>query len=191
VRTSFLLAKTTALLLVFSSMLPLLRATTLVRLSLTQMAQAADTVVRVRCTETASLVEGGTVWTRTHFSVTEMLKGAPRQQITVRLPGGRVGHILVVVEAVPGFRPGEEGVLFLETTSTGNYSITAWAEGTFRIRRNPQTGEEAVTQDSSALAVFEPGARRFHVEGIRALSLGELRQRLAAALAAPATGSAR
>jgi hypothetical protein len=159
-------------------------ATTLVRLSLEQLAQAAGTVARVRCTGTESYLETGTAWTRTQFSVIEPLKGAPPPQITVRLPGGRVGQITVFVEAVPRFQPGDEGILFLETTRTGDYSVAAWAEGTFRIWRNARTGEEAVTQDSSALAVFDPAAWQFRVEGIRDLPLGEFRRRLATALAA-------
>jgi len=163
-----------------------LPATTLARLNLDQLARAADAVARVRCTDSASYLERGTVWTRTEFTVIEPLKGAPPAQITVRLPGGRSGHILVSIEAVPRFQPAEEGVLFLEKLATGDYSVTAWALGAFRIRRNDRTGEETVTQDSSTLAVFDPASRRFVIEGIRDLPLGEFRRRLAVAFRASA-----
>ena len=176
------LAKFTALLLLAACAATPLPATTLARLSLDQLARAADTVARVRCMDTDSFLEGGTVWTRTRFSVIETLKGDPPSQIAVRLPGGRAGHIFVAIEAAPRFRPGEEGVLFLEKIPTGDYSVTAWALGTFRIRRNARTGEESVTQDSSALAVFDTATRRFLIEGIRELPLGEFRRRLAVAL---------
>ena len=155
-----------------------LHATTLLRMDLEQLARAADAVVRVRCTESASYTEQGNVWTRTEFTVIESLKGAPPSPITVRLPGGRLGQITVSIEAVPRFRPGEEGVLFLEELPTGDYTVTGWALGSFRIRRNDHTGEQTVTQDSSALAVFDPGSRRFVTEGIRDLPLGEFRRRL-------------
>ncbi len=164
-----------------------LPATTLARLDLQQLARAADAVARVRCTDSASYLERGSVWTHTQFTVIETLKGAPPAQLTVRLPGGRSGHILVSIEGVPRFRPGEEGVLFLEKLATEDYSVTAWALGAFRIRRNEQTGVETVTQDSSAVAVFDPVSRRFVTEGIRDLPLGEFRRRLAVAFRAPAS----
>jgi hypothetical protein len=77
-------------------------------------------------------------------------------------------------------------VLFLEKLATGDYSVTAWALGAFRIRRNDRTGEETVTQDSSTLAVFDPVSRRFLIEGIRDLPLGEFRRRLTVAFRASA-----
>jgi hypothetical protein len=180
------LAKLTALLFLAACAGMPLPATTLARLDLSQLARAADAVARVRCTDAASYLERGSVWTRTHFTVIEALKGAPPSQITVRLPGGRSGHIVVSIEAVPRFRPGEEGVLFLEKLATGDYSVTAWALGAFRIRRNERTGEETVTQDSSAMAVFDPSSRRFVTDGIRDLPLGEFRRRLAVAIRASA-----
>jgi len=164
-----------------------LHATTLLRLNLEQLARAADAVARVRCTETAGYTEQGTVWTRTEFAVIERLKGSPPTQVTVRLPGGRAGHIVVSIEAVPRFRAGEEGVLFLEKLPAGDYSVTAWALGSFRIRRNDRTGGETITQDSSALAVFDPSSRRFVTEGIRELPLDEFRYRLDAAFRSAAS----
>ena len=169
-----------------------LQATTLLRLDLDQLARAADAVARVRCMDTASYTENGNVWTRTHFTLLESLKGSPPAQLTVRLPGGHAGHLIVSIEAVPRFHAGEEGVLFLEQLPAGDYSVTGWALGTFRIRRNERTGEETVTQDSSALAVFDPASRRFTTDGIRDLPLREFHRRLDEALrAGPLRGGQR
>jgi hypothetical protein len=66
-------------------------ATTLARLSLEQMAHAADAVVRVRCVSVESRWDRGAIWTFTRFDVLETLKGNPPQRVLVRLPGGRVG----------------------------------------------------------------------------------------------------
>jgi hypothetical protein len=180
------LARLIALLILAACGAVPLAGTTLARLDLDQLARAADAVARVRCTDAAGYLERGSVWTRTQFTVIETLKGAPPPQITVRLPGGRSGHILVSIEAVPRFRPGEEGVLFLEKLAGGDYSVTAWALGSFRIRRNERTGEETVTQDSSALSVFDAASGQFVIEGIRDLPLGEFRRRLAVAFRSPA-----
>jgi hypothetical protein len=170
-----------------------LPATTLARLNLEQLAHAADAVARVRCTETASYQDQGRVWTRTQFTVLETLKGTLPPEVVVRLPGGRSGHIVVSIEGVPRFQPGEEGLLFLEKLVSGDYSVTAWALGSFRIRRNERTGEQTVTQDSSATAVFDAASRRFLIEGIRDLPMRDFRRRLALALPAPTSkgGSSR
>ena len=165
------------------------RGTTLVRMSLDQMGQAADTIVRGRCISASSRWEAGAIWTFAEVDVVEALKGSPPARIQVRLPGGRVGHLATKVEDAPRLQPGEEKILFLERTRAGDYSVTAWVEGAFRIRKN-SSGEETVTQDSSEVMVFDASTRQFQAQGIRNLPMSEFRQRLAAALA-PARGSSR
>jgi hypothetical protein len=171
-----------ALLLAVTSIAFPVRATTLRRMSLSQLAQAADTVVRARCTSTSARWENGVIWTFSEFDVVERFKGKPLGRIRVRSPGGRVGHISTRVEEAPEFRPGDEAVLFLEVTADGSYGVTAWVEGTFRIREHSQAGREFVTQDSSGVAVFDPVARQFRSEGIRDLPWSGFRRRLADAL---------
>ena len=72
---------------------PLARATTLARLSLDHLADAADNVARVRCTSSESRWENGAIWTVTTFDVVETMKGNLPSQVTVRLPGGGVGPV--------------------------------------------------------------------------------------------------
>ena len=165
------------------------QATTLARMSLDELVRAARVVVRARCLSSGSDWQGGEIWTRTRFEVLESFKGSVPQQITVRLIGGRVGHIVSRVAEVPRFRPGEEVVLFLEPTAAGELSVTGWAEGTFRIARDARSGTARVTQDTAARAVFDPATRSFLHEGIRAMPLELFRQRLAAELSRRAGGS--
>jgi len=157
-------------------------ATTLARMKLDELATAAQAIVYARCLETESRWEGGEIWTFTRFEVLEAMKGALPRLVTVRLLGGRVGHVLSTVEGVPRFQPDEETILFLERAPAGDFSVTSWAQGTFRIERNPHTGRQSVTQDSSAMAVFNPATRRFEHAGIRNLPLRAFKQRLAAIL---------
>jgi hypothetical protein len=49
--------------------------------------------------------------------------------------------------------------------------------------RDPHSGAETVTQDSSAFAVFDATSRTFRREGIRRMPIDEFRARMAAALA--------
>ena len=157
-------------------------ATTLGRMKLEELAAAAHAIVQARCLESESRWEGGEIWTISRFEVLDAVKGALPQLITVRLLGGRVGHVISTVEGVPRFLPGEETILFLEQTRSGEFSVTSWAQGTFRIERDPRTGRQSVTQDSSALSVFDPATRRFQRGGIRGLPLPAFKQRLAAIL---------
>ena len=159
-----------------------LSATTLLRLNLDQLARAADAVALVRCDSSSASMQGRAIWTTTQFSQIESFKGALPARFTVRLPGGRAGHIVETIESVPRFRVGETGVLFLQRLDGDGSSVTGWALGTFRIRPGDATHESTVTQDSSAVALFDPATRRFVTEGIRDLPLSQFRRRLGTAL---------
>ena len=161
---------------------PAVQATTLARMSLDELAAAAHVIVEAYCLENEARWERGEIWTFTNLEVTETIKGVAPRLITVRLLGGRVGHLISTVNGVPRFQPGEDVVLFLERTPAGDFSVTSWVQGTFRIRRDPQTGRKAVTQDSAGAGVFDPATRRFHTSGIRNLPVEVFRQRLAETL---------
>jgi hypothetical protein len=163
-------------------------ATTLVRMDLSALARSADLIVRARLTGSETRWENGAIWTFADFAVIEPLKGAPLATVRVRLPGGRTGHMETRIEGVPQFAAGEEAVLFLERTSAGDYGITSWAQGTFRVRRSA-AGEATVTQDTSQYAVFDARTRRFTSDGVRDLPLSSFRAQVAAAIAG--TGKTR
>jgi hypothetical protein len=157
-------------------------ATTLARMSIAQMSQAAQAVVRARCAGGSAGWDAGEIWTFTSFEVEEAWRGAPPARITVRLLGGRVGNLTSSVAGVPRFRVGEDVVLFLERTPRGDSTVVSWEQGTFRIRRDTATGEERATQDSASFATFDPATRRFAASGERGLPLELLRARVEAAV---------
>ena len=157
-------------------------ATTLARMSIEKMARTAPLIVRARCVGNSTRWDAGEIWTFTSFEVQESWRGSAPPSIAVRMMGGRLGNLTSTVSGVPRFQSGEEVVLFLEPTPRGDFSIVSWAQGTLRIRRDPRTGEENVTQDSASVSAFDPTTRRFETVGIRNLPLGELRARVDAAL---------
>jgi hypothetical protein len=159
-----------------------IHATTLARLSLDQLAAAADAVARVRCTSVEARWEYNEIWTVTSLEVIETMKGALPIRIMVRLPGGRVGHLTASVDGTPRFTAGDEAVVFLERSRAGGFSVAAWVEGTFRISRDPRSGLETVTQDSSTFSVFDTTTRAFRTEGFRRMPLEQFRERVAAAV---------
>ena len=174
--------RTTISLLQAFLFLPALWGTTLARLSLDQLAAGSDAVARVRFSGARSQWENGSIWTVAQAEVLEGIKGQLPGEIAVRLPGGRVGHQKVSVEGTPRFNPGDEAVVFLERSRAGGFTVAGWVEGTFRISRDPRTGREIVTQDSSAYALFDKSTRTFHTEGIRRMPIEEFRARIAASI---------
>ena len=95
------------------------------------------------------------------------------------------------MDGAPRFQPGEEVILFLERTRAGDFSVTSWVQGTFRIHRDPSTGQGSVTQDSSGFAVFDPATRKFRSAGVRNLPLEQFKQRVAEAVERRASGRQR
>jgi len=159
-----------------------LHATTLARLNIDQLAVAAEDIARVRCASVESRWEDGAIWTVMTFNVVETMKGNLPSQVTVRLPGGRIGHLTATVDGTPKFNPGSDAIVFLERARSREFTVTGWVQGTFRISRNRATSRETVTQDSSTFSVFDTGTRSFHTEGIRQMPVEQFRARVAAAV---------
>jgi hypothetical protein len=157
-------------------------ATTLERMSVARMARTAPVIIRARCLASSTGWDAGEIWTLTVFETQEIWKGVAPPRVTVRLIGGRWGNLNSSVSGVPRFKPGEEIVLFLEPTPRGDFSVVSWAQGTFRMHRDPRTGEERITQDTAAFPTFDPRTRRFEPSGVRWWPLDNLRAEVAAAL---------
>jgi hypothetical protein len=157
-------------------------------MSVAEMSRSAGAVVRAKCSGRSTGWYGGEIWTFTTFEVQEVWKGPAPPQIVVRLLGGRTPEFTSTVSGVPRFHAGEEVVLFLEPTARGDFSITSWMQGTFRVVRDRRTGEERVRQDTGAFPVFDPATRSFSPMGVRDLPLSSLRAQVAAALRAEGGG---
>jgi hypothetical protein len=170
--------------LVFVVLTPAARAATLARMSLAQMSRAAPVIVRAECLENSAAWDAEEIWTFTSFAVQEAWRGAPPPRIVVRLLGGTIDDLTSSVSGIPRFRPGEEVILFLEPTRAGDFSIVSWMQGTFRIRHDPRTGEETVTQDTASFATFDPATRRFEPSGVRDMPIISFRAHVDAALRA-------
>lgn len=154
-------------------------ATTLMRVELPRLTDAAELIIYAKCVDRESRWENGSVWSFVDFRIIETLKGAmvAGEKIRVRLAGGQVGHLQTRIDGVPEFFMGEEAVVFLERTAAGDYGVTGWTQGTFRVSRDAK-GRLTVTQESSEFPTFDRSTRRFSQDGIRNMDLNEFREKV-------------
>jgi hypothetical protein len=163
-------------------------ATTIVRMSLERLSQAAKVIIRGHCITTFARWDSGEIWTFASFTVDEVWHGSATPRVVVRLLGGSAGNITSTVSGVPHFHVGDDVVLFLEPTARGDLTVVGWQQGTFRIRRNNLTGRVSVTQDSGSFETFDPVIGTFGTAGLRNMPLDLFRTRVAAALQENAGG---
>lgn len=158
------------------------QGTTLARLSFDELTEQATAIARVKCLTSTSAWRNGEIWTDTEFEVLEQNKGTLPGIFRVSLPGGKVAHLQSRVDGVPSFHEGEEIYLFLWNAPGKAVSVLGWTQGTFRIVRDFQTGLERVTQDSSAIPLFDVATRKFRHGGVRNLPLPVFQLKLKRAL---------
>lgn len=93
--------------------------------------------------------DGRIIETRVDVDVERALKGGPRTTLTFDVPGGTFAGRTLVAEGAPSIRPGERVVLFLGRSGGGPtvpLGVAGWNQGHFRVRRDPRTGRDLVTQ---------------------------------------------
>jgi len=119
------------------------RATTLSELSVEQMTDASDLVVRGTVTQVfTELDDRGNVWTRAQVEVSEVLKGDhTTRAVLVDQMGGVHGNSYSVIRWAPRFSQGEEALFFLEELRSGRTSIVGWYQGKFTLRMDPDAAE--------------------------------------------------
>lgn len=142
-------------------------ATTLVHLRFQELVSYSSAIARVQCMGSDTRMENGEIWTDTRFRVIESQKGTLPATIVVRQPGGKLQNLHSHVEGTPEFRTGEEVFLFLSGKPGKQFNVVGWSQGTFRIHRDPRTGEESVTQDSAEMPVYDSEMQAFKKTGIK------------------------
>ena len=163
-------------------------STTLVRMSLDQLARAATAVVRARVVsqEARWNPEHTRIFTYTTLSVSEKLKGATAGTVVIQQPGGRVGNIHVFVPGTARFLPEAEYVLFLEPAgqTSDRYVMVGMMQGAYRVYRDGATQQERVILPLGELTHQAEDGRMAAVGGPSAPFV-EFRREVATAAAAP------
>ncbi|MEC8025711.1 MAG: hypothetical protein VX223_17400 [Myxococcota bacterium] len=130
-RTIAILAFTSLCLLAFTA-----SATTVLKVSVEQMTVASDTIVHgvVRSSRAETIRDNPRhIQTVVNIDVRQLIRGARgTREITLILPGGRVGDWAMHIPGMPSFIAEEEVVLFLEKTSK-NWAICGLSQGKFTV----------------------------------------------------------
>lgn len=176
-RTIFL-----AVLLGFWLALPV-AATTLVRMSLSQLAQASSTIVQGKVVAQTTRTNAGNtrVYTYTTVQLEKALKGQPSTTLTIQQPGGTVGNFHVRVPGTSLLRPGTQYVLFLEpATGSSTYHLVGMMQGAFRVYQQRNGVERHVALPLGSLSTGGGSATI-----TRSPTLGEFQMTVSGAVAAP------
>ncbi|MCP4806869.1 MAG: hypothetical protein GY913_02070 [Proteobacteria bacterium] len=119
------------------------QATTLSELSVDQMTDASDLVVRGTVSEIWTELDGsGHIWTHAQVDVGQVLKGDLSETVIVSQLGGAYGTKMDKVHGAARFSIGEEAVFFLEHLNSGNTTIVGLWQGKYTVRIDPDNGGE-------------------------------------------------
>ena len=159
-------------------------ATTLVRMSLSQLAQASSTIVQgqVVAQTTRQNPAHTRIMTYTTVQLDKALKGQPPATLTIEQPGGTIGNVHVRVPGTAFLRPQTEYVLFLEpvTGQTATYHMVGMMQGAFRVYRERNGAQRRVVLPLGALSTGSSSGTLS-----QSPALGEFQMTVSGVLAAP------
>ena len=116
---------------------------TMVDLTVDQMVDAANNVVRGTITEVwAEEDANGLIWTRAQLEVTETYKGdSSKRSFVIDQLGGKFGANISSVDDGVRFSVGEDGIFFLEVLGSGKITTVGFYQGKFTVRLDPYSRE--------------------------------------------------
>jgi len=122
------------------------RATTMVSMSLAQLAQASSDVVQARVVSQRSEWSAAhtQIVTITTLAVLQTLKGDAPSTVQIRQLGGTVGNLTVSVPGEVAFRPQAEYILFLEPADGSNYQVVGMTQGAYPVYQDATSHEDRV-----------------------------------------------
>lgn len=122
-------------------------ATSLAQLSLDQMTDAADFVVRGTVSDVWTEQDAnGRIWTKAAIVVSASLKNTPPSDLVVEAPGGVYAGTTLEVDLAPRYSVGEDVLLFVSEKSAGRYGTVAMYAGKYTVRPNPADGSEMLVR---------------------------------------------
>jgi hypothetical protein len=143
------------LLAVAVSCLTSLPASTLQRLSLTDMIQKSTMIVRGTIQPGTSVaLRGPMIYTHYQLAVTMAFKGTPGSSIDVAVPGGALNGMQQPVAGAPTLTRGQDYVFFLWTSKSGLTQVIGLSQGLFSVTTNAQ-GQAMVSRSAASATMLD------------------------------------
>jgi hypothetical protein len=166
-------------------------ATTLVRMSLDQLAEASTEIIRGHVVSQETLWNPGhtRIYTYTTLALEQTYKGHPPSLLVVQQPGGRIGHMQVFVAGTIHFHPQAGYVLFLERSPAdpSKFLPVGMMQSAYRIYRDAQTQEEKLILPLGSLTRGAPASGADSVIAGPAVPVRQFQREVSAALSSPLT----
>ena len=156
-------------------------ATSVIPMSVEQLATSASEIVRARAISSVSSwdADHAHIYTFTSFQPLDTWKGAASSQLVVRQMGGRVGNIEQRVSGVRRWSAGDEAVLFLRPSEVGNgvMAVVGLFQGNFAVKRAADAEPLAVNGVPDVMQ-YDPATRTSTQFRAEPITLRELHDRV-------------
>jgi len=116
------------------------------KITVEQLTAKAASIMVGKVTNIACYQEGkGNIYTLVTLSVEQTIKGETGGEVAIRVPGGKVGGLEMMVTDAPSFQLGERAVVFLDN-SEGTFTVVGGFQGKFTIDSNNMVGNKPLTE---------------------------------------------
>jgi hypothetical protein len=157
------------------------RATTLERLPLDEMAQKSTAIVRAKVVGSSGVLRGADIYSIYQIEIIESWKGTNKPNpAQVAIPGGIAGGFRQMVAGAPSLRVGEEYVMFLWTSRSGLTQIIGLTQGLFNVRPS-EAGDAAATRAAAGELMLDANGRAVTDEAV-SMKLSDLKAQVNRAL---------
>ena len=136
------------------SLVPALRATSVIPPSFAELVGEADAIYRGRVTAVqARRVErpdgdGSLIKTFVTLAVERVLKGAEQKEVTLEFLGGTIGDESMTVAGMPTFNVGAREIVFVQKNGVQFCPLVALMHGRYHVLRDETTGREHIARDN-------------------------------------------
>jgi hypothetical protein len=166
-------------------------ATTLVRMSLDQLAETSTEIIRGHVVSQETLWNPGhtRIYTYTTFALEQTYKGNPPSLLVVQQPGGTINKVRVFVAGTVQFHAQTGYVLFLERSGAdpSKFLLVGMMQGAYRIYRDAKTEEEKLILPLGSLTRGAPASGAGSIIAGPVVPVPQFQREVSAALSDPLT----
>jgi hypothetical protein len=166
-------------------------ATTLVRMSLDQLAEASTEIIRGHVVSQQTLwnPQHTRIYTYTTLALDQTYKGNPPAFPVVQQPGGTIGKVRVFVAGTVQFHAQASYMLFLERSGAdpSKFLLVGMMQGAYRIYRDAETQEERLILPLGSLPRGTPASGAGSIIAGQAVPVRQFQRDVSASLSSPLT----